>query len=112
MGGVILDRRLTLEAPETTADGRGGYARNWVALGDLFARVAPRTGRLAAGVELSLSRVGYRITVRAAPQGAASRPLAGQRLRDGTRVFDIRAVTESRDGPLYLDIFADEEVAP
>ncbi|KJS41681.1 MAG: tail protein, partial [Roseovarius sp. BRH_c41] len=52
------------------------------------------------------------ITVRAAPQGAASRPEAGQRLRDGARIFAILSVTEADGAGRYLSLWAQEEVVP
>ncbi len=106
-----LTRPLVLEAAQRTGDGAGGYVQTWQALGTLWAEVAPRTGRETAGPGLTVSRVGYRITVRAAPQGAPSRPVAGQRLRDGARIFHVRAVTEAGPEARYLTVFADEEVA-
>ncbi|MBJ3761927.1 head-tail adaptor protein [Maribius pontilimi] len=106
-----LNRCLKLEAPLRVADGQGGYTQGWETLGTIWAEIAPRTGRSVSGLEVSLSRMSYRITVRAAPQGAPSRPKPGQRLLDGARVFDIQAVTESRAGVKYLDCFAEEELA-
>jgi head-tail adaptor len=53
--------------------------------------------------------MGYRITVRAAPQGAPSRPKPSQRFRDGARIFSIDAVTESDPGGRFLVCFATEE---
>ena len=49
--------------------------------------------------------------MRGAPQGAPSRPLPGQRLRDGARLFAIDAVTEVVPGGAYLVCHAHEEVA-
>jgi hypothetical protein len=56
--------------------------------------------------------VPYRITVRAAPYGAPSRPAAGQRFREGTRIFQINAVAEQGVDALFLTCFAEEETAP
>ena len=57
-----------------------------------------------------LSAVPYRVTVRGAPTGAPSRPKAGQRLREGARLFLIQAVTERDQFGRYLTCFAREEV--
>lgn len=111
MTAVALTRALVLEAPLRQPDGQGGYSEIWGALGSVWAQVTPRTGRAAAGIELSLSLVSYRITVRAAPQDAPSRPQPGQRFREGNRLFQINAVTEAPAGAHYLDCFADEEIA-
>ncbi len=105
----VLNRALVLEAATRTPDGAGGAIETWAPLGTLWAEVVPRTGREASGAALTLSRTAYRITLRAAPQGAPSRPAAGQRLRDGARLFHLRAVTETPDGR-HLICFADEEI--
>ncbi len=106
-----LNRRLQLEAPRRDNDALGGYSQTWVSLGELWGDVDPSAGRAASGLDVSLSLVRFRITVRAAPQGAPSRPKSGQRFRDGARIFQIQAVTEGRAGPKYLDCYAEEELA-
>ena len=106
---VRLSRCLILEAPRKVSDGAGGYTETWVELGKLWAEVQGRTGRERDGLGLPLARVSYRITVRAAPVGAPSRPLPEQRFREGDRVFPIEAVAEADPGALYLTCFAREE---
>ena len=103
-----LTRPLMLEAPERVADGAGGFAVTWVTLGMLWAEVRVRTGREDFIATVARPRVRYRIVVRGAPFGAASRPKAEQRLRDGTRVFDILTVAEFDAGGRYLEITAEE----
>ncbi|AHM04743.1 GTA protein ORFG07 [Roseibacterium elongatum DSM 19469] len=101
-----LSRRLTLEAPQRLADGAGGYTENWVPLGRLWAEVAPR----GAGREVDVaSQVNLRITVRAAPPGAPSRPRPEMRFREGVRIFRIEAVTEGDATGRTLICFAKEE---
>ena len=107
-----LNRSLVLEAPVKVTDGAGGYARTWERLGVLWAEVTPLAGRETAQGQATRSRVPLRITVRAAPHAAPSRPKAGQRFAEGTRVFNILAVTEVGDHAQYLLCHADEEVAP
>lgn len=107
-----LNRSLVLEAPVKLADGAGGYSRTWEPLGLLWAEVKAGTGRELAASAATLSRVPYRITVRAAPDGAPSRPRAGQRFRDGNRIFPILAVAERGVQAQYLTCHAEEEVAP
>ncbi|SEN03620.1 head-tail adaptor [Pseudorhodobacter antarcticus] len=109
---VHLSRPLVLEGAVELADGMGGLTRSWGALGTLWAEVLPGTGRDVAGEEVVVSTVPYRITVRGAPQGAASRPQVGQRFRDGARVFAILAVTERDEDGRYLVCFVREEVLP
>ena len=109
---VLLNRRLVLEEPQRVPDGAGGYSEMWVALGVLWGEVRHGTGREreAAGL-FTVSSIPYRITVRAAPHGAPSRPRPDQRFRDGERIFRILAVTERDPEARYLECFAREEVA-
>lgn len=105
-----LNRVLTLEAVARSPDGAGGFTEAWTALGTLWAEVRPGAGNDVLGEERMLSAVPYRVTVRAMPTGAPSRPKAGQRFREGTRVFLIQAVTERDPDGRYLTCFSREEV--
>ena len=107
-----LNRSLVLEGPVKLADGAGGYTHTWEPLGVLWAELKAGAGREKAESAVTLSRVPYRITVRAAPYGAPSRPVAGQRFRDGARVFQIYAVAEKGVQAAYLTCHTEEELAP
>ena len=107
----ILNRSLVLEAPLRTGDGAGGFIRDWQVKGTLWAAVKAGTGRETAAFGTTVSRVPYRIIVRAAPYGAPSRPVAGQRFREGDRIFNITAVAESDAHARYLICHAEEERA-
>ncbi len=111
MARVTLNRKLTLEEAQRVPDGAGGFDETWVVLGTLWADIAARSGRETGGEAVSLSSTGYRITVRAAPFGAPSRPKPGQRLCDGARIFRIDAVAEKDGAGRFLTCFAEEEVA-
>lgn len=111
MSAPQLNRRLTLEAPVRLPDGAGGFTAGWEVLGTLWAAIAPGTGREAAAVGAALSRVVLRITVRAAPVGAPSRPRAEQRFREGARIYTIVSVTEAEAQGRYLTCIAQEEMA-
>ncbi|MEL7253798.1 MAG: head-tail adaptor protein [Pseudomonadota bacterium] len=106
-----LNRILVLETPERVSDGAGGFDETWVAQGELWADVRLRTGRETSGEGGALSSNSYRITVRSAPFGAPSRPFAGQRFRDGTRIFNIHALGEQDGDGRFLTCFAEEEMA-
>jgi head-tail adaptor len=108
---VQLNRRLVLEAPVRVLDGAGGHIETWTALGTLWASVSARTGRESASEFLTLSTVAYRIVVRAAPDGAVSRPKPEQRFREGNRVYRILSVAEFDPGAHYLICYAREEVS-
>lgn len=103
-----LTRKLVLEDPQRAPDGAGGYTETWVALGTLWAEVKSLSGRLA-GDSVSLQK--YRITLRASPEGFASRPRPDQRFRDNDRLYRIDAVAENGTGVRYLTCFAVEEVS-
>lgn len=111
MTGPHLNRKLVLEAPDRISDGAGGFDQTWLPLGELWADVQARTGRERAEAGMPVSAVAYRIKVRAAPVGSAMRPTPEQRLRDGARVFLIRAVAAADSQGRYLTCFADEETA-
>ena len=101
-----------LEAREPQPDGSGGFAVAWVPLGTLWADVAARGGREDFIGGQARPRARYRIVVRAAPVGAASRPRPEQRFREGARVFDILTVAEHDGRGAYLEILAEEGVLP
>jgi len=107
----VLNRRLLLEAPVRVPDGAGGFVQSWVVLGVLWGAVNAQTGREAAGQGAALSRLTLRIILRAAPKGAPSRPEAGQRLRDGSRIYALSAVAEADTAARYLICHATEEAA-
>jgi len=108
MSGPQLNRLLGLEGIQRVADGAGGFSRAWVQRGQLWAEVLPGSGRDVPGEEVTLTSVPYRITVRGAPFGTPSRPVAGQRFREGDRLFAIVAVTERDADGRYLTCFARE----
>lgn len=105
-----LTRTMILEQPVRSDDGAGGYVTTWAALGTLHADVKTGTGRQSGGIVATLSKITCRVIVRAAPEGAPSRPVVGQRLREGNRVFRIDAVAPFDRGAHYLTCFAVEEV--
>lgn len=106
-----MSRSLVLEAPARVADGAGGFTIVWQPLGRLWAEFKPGSGRESAAFAVTVTRVSYRITVRAAPFGAPSRPIAGQRFRDGARIFKINAVAERDADAKYLTCYVLEELA-
>jgi head-tail adaptor len=105
-----LNRALGLEGVVRTPDGAGGFTEAWASLGTLWAEVLPGSGGDSLGEERLLSAVPYRITVRGAPAGSGSRPQAGQRFREGARLFLIQAVTERDAAGRFLTCFSREEV--
>ncbi|MEO1563906.1 MAG: head-tail adaptor protein [Pseudomonadota bacterium] len=108
MNAPALTRRLTLEAPTRTSDAAGGYVETWANLGYVWGHIDTLGAGSDASLEGPTSAVRIRITLRAAPVGSSRRPKPEQRLRDGSRIFDIDAVTEA-DHPLYLWVWVREE---
>lgn len=111
MPRISLNRKLVLEAAQRVPDGAGGFSESWIELGTLWAEVKASTGRETLGEAATLSKTGFRITVRAAPYGAPSRPAPEHRFRDGTRVFHILSVAERDPKGRFLTCFANEEVS-
>lgn len=105
-----LNRLLVLEAQQNAPDGGGGFAGGWAAVGELWCGIDARTGGARDEAGHPVSAVTIRIVVRAAPQGSSMRPVPGQRLRDGARIFAIRAVAERDGDGRYLTCFTQEEV--
>ncbi len=112
MGLPTLSRALVLEAPDRVPDGAGGFINTWVALGTVWAEISTQSGRLTQEAETPVAAVTLRIVVRAAPSGSSRRPCAGQRFREGTRLYAIESVSEKDLAGRYLICFAKEEVAP
>ena len=111
MSGPRLTSKLVLERLEAVSDGAGGMHESWVSLGVLWGQVTPRSGREGVGEAGQVSVTGFRILVRAVPQGHSARPLPEQRFRDGARVFRINSVTEADPGGRFLICLCDEELA-
>ncbi|MFV0292842.1 MAG: head-tail adaptor protein [Paracoccus sp. (in: a-proteobacteria)] len=104
-----LNVPLILETKNRLPDGMGGYHTVWNPLGLLHAQMDSGSGRLRGGEAGAESEVGWKITLRAFPSGDPRRPVAGQRLRMGQRVFRVDAVAEADFSGRYLMIAAQEE---
>ena len=106
---LMLNRPLILEDPVEISDGAGGITLSWIPLGTLWGEVKPSAGREVNGEEVVMASIGFRITVRGAKVGSPRRPKPEQRLRDGSRLFVILAVTERDLSGAFLTCFAIEE---
>jgi head-tail adaptor len=105
-----LNHLLVLEQATRAPDGAGGFTSLWTEVCTHYAQITSGAGRTAAGEEVFVSQVPYRITLRAAPAGSTARPRPDQRLRLGSRIFTILAVAERDSAGRYLVCFAREEV--
>ena len=103
-----LNRKLELEELDRVPDGMGGFTESWVSKGALWVNLDARgaSERLVGARTLPVTK--FKIVTRAAPYGADSRPRPDQRFREGSRVFDIRAVSELDEAGHYLEIWAEE----
>jgi len=104
-----LSRRLTLEAPTRVPDGAGGFSETWELIGYVWGHIDTVAAGTDAAPEGMAANVRTRITMRAAPVGSSRRPKPEQRLREGSRIFEIDAVTEA-EHPLYLWVWTSEAV--
>ena len=105
-----LSRKLVLEARVRGSDGAGGFTDGWAALGTHWGEVLRGSARLERGDDVARSRASYRIRVRAVSPTSPAYPHAGQRFREGARLYDIRAVAMDTDAR-FLTCAGDEEVA-
>jgi len=105
-----LNTPLVLEERSRSPDGAGGYAESWIPRGTLWAELKAGSGKETGANLATLSLAPYRITVRAMPYGAPSRPKPDQRFRSGTRIFTILAVTEAGTDGRFLSCNATEEL--
>ncbi len=101
-----MRRRLVLEAPVAAPDGLGGATRSFAAIGAFWAQLEWLSG-VEQWREGRPEQVGrYRVTLRW--RGDVD---AGKRLRDGPRLFDIRAAADP-DGSRRRLVCLVEEVVP
>lgn len=107
-----LTQALLLETPTRESDGAGGFTEGWQALGTLWAELRPRSGRDAKSPAGTVAKAGWRISVRAAPEGSSARPRPGQRLRHGARLFRILSVALRDPQGRFLTCTCEEETAP
>ena len=106
--GVRRTRRLALEERAAAADGGGGLTESWVERGVIWAEMKAMIGReQSLGLRPS-STVTHRARIRYAAPGAPDRPRADQRLREGARIYAIRAVAEADDRRAFLTLWLEE----
>lgn len=106
--GRAYSRRLVRLVQIRQPDGAGGYGSSWIEAGALWADVVARTGGLRVTELGDEPRLRLKITTPGVPQGHASRPAPGDRLRDGTRLYEIEAVHEADPLGRALTLFASE----
>lgn len=110
MARYALNRPMVLEQAAVAADGAGGHALSWAALGTIWAELRPGAGRERLGPIAPEGATLFRAYCRAAPQGSPQRPRPDQRLREGARIFTILSVAEADAAGAWLVCLLREEV--
>jgi SPP1 family predicted phage head-tail adaptor len=98
-----LRHRLTLEAPQTTADEIGGRSVSWSPIATIWAAIETATGNEIGAEGQTDARLFHRITIR--HRGDIG---PAMRLTKGTRVFEIVAVRDADGRQRFLVIHAIE----
>lgn len=101
-----MRRRLVLEAPVPTADGLGGATLSFETVAALWGRIEWLSGSERWRFGRPEQVATHRVTIR-----WRAGVEAGQRLRDGERVYEIRAAADPEDGRRRL-ICLVEEIKP
>jgi SPP1 family predicted phage head-tail adaptor len=102
----LLRRRVTLQQPEDTPDGAGGFARNWADVAEVWADIRPAQGsEKLEGLQLQW-QVTHRVTLR-----YRAGVTTAMRLLESGRAFNIRAVMDRDEGHAVLDVLAEEGAA-
>ncbi|WP_332681447.1 phage head closure protein [Bosea sp. (in: a-proteobacteria)] len=101
-----MRRRLLLEEPVGTPDGIGGEVRGHALVAAVWAQVEWLSGEERWRAGRPEQAISHRISLR-----WRAGVDAGQRLRDGTQIFDIRAVADPDGGRRRLVCLV-EEVRP
>jgi len=110
MDDILLNRRLVLQDSVEVADGAGGFSTTWQSLGQVWAHIDARSGRMRKGASAAVSEVRFRIVVRAAPVGSSMRPKADQRFLEAAQAYVIDAVAPYDMAGRYLECWARHEV--
>lgn len=86
---ALLRHRLTVEAPQRSADGAGGAVETWTPIADIWASIRPLGGSEAMGADGMRGRITHEIWIR-------RRDIISPRVRfrQGARIFEIRAVLD------------------
>jgi len=99
-----MSARLVLERPVELADGQGGVAVSFEAVGSLWARIEPLGENREERAGSDLVTLTHRVWLRFRADIAA-----GMRLRKGERVFVIRSLRDPDEGGRYLVCLCEED---
>ncbi|MDE1173861.1 MAG: phage head closure protein [Parvibaculaceae bacterium] len=105
MSGRIgpLRERVTIEQASMVFDDAGGHTLSWTPIATVWAQVENRSGSEVVVGERIESRGTRRVRIRRRTNIGP-----GMRLVWGSKVLDIRAVTDSASGAGYIWLICDE----
>lgn len=98
-----LRTRLIIEAPVESPDGAGGVVRSYEEHSAVWAAVEAVAGAYSFATGRTGQTVTHRITLRAGPELTPQ-----HRLRDGTRIYQIRSVLADGSDNRFLTALTEE----
>jgi SPP1 family predicted phage head-tail adaptor len=98
-----LRHRVTLERPERTSDGAGGFIRSWAEEAALWADIRPSSGGERVEADRMAGRLSHEISLRYRPGVVPE-----MRFRQGTRLFHILAVIDVEERRRWLKCLCEE----
>ncbi len=100
-----MRQRLTLQQPVRAADGGGGAAVTWTAVADVWAALLPVGGDERVDADALQGRVTHEVWIRFRSDVAAP-----MRFIFGTRIFDIRSVTDIEEAHRFQRCLVEERL--
>ena len=101
-----LRHRLTIEAGNPSDDGQGGQSDPWaspITVATVWGRIQPLRGAERPHAGQLDARHSHRITIRYREDVTTA-----QRVRRGTRIFNIRVVSNRAERDRWLDLLCEE----
>ena len=99
-----LRHRVTLQSPQLTPDGSGGYVELWSDTGTIWASIEP----LSSAMRLTAEQMDYTVTHRVTLRYRAAVSV-GMRLSFKSRILHIHAVINPEERNIWLQLLAEEE---
>lgn len=94
-----LNRRVTIESQGTTQDEFGGVSSGWTTVAEVWAAIAPKSGRELVAAKAAASEVSTTVSIR---YRAGITP--AMRVNYGGKFYNITAVIDRDDAHKYLDL--------
>lgn len=105
-----LKQRIVIETLTQTADGAGGFTSSWATFVTVWAEILAMPNRTMSGESLQAMQLQdssmIRITIR-----YVSGITTTMRIRNGTRLFNIRRIINLNESNNFLELIAEEGVA-